>query len=119
MGEDAAYDSVEELYYADEGIGFAYNEDRTVRDFVIYSKEIEVGYGLRGGMTYPELTASFTGEVGPLDEYTDEHGTFSANANCIVYGDPNTEEGWLESCYEWRDDPYTTAGELHLGYVRT
>ena len=80
---------------------------------------MDVGYGLRGGMTYPELAASFTGEsLYPPEQMDAEKWGAEWYTDCIVDGNPETGEGWMEACYEWQDDPYTTPGVLHLGYVR-
>lgn len=115
-----------EFYYADEGIGFGYYEDNAsgvyqTNDFIIYSDKVDVGYGLRGGMTYPELAASFTGETipNPPEQMDAEEWGAEWYTNCLVSGNPETGEGWVEACYEWQDNPDNTPGVLHLGYVRT
>ncbi len=113
-GENAAGNATEELYYENEGIGFEYNGTE-IYDFVIYSDEIDIGYGLRGGMTYDELKNSFIGEIYPPENFYETNTWYT---NCFLEGDPDTGEGFLESWYEWQGDPYTTAGELHLGGVR-
>ncbi len=119
---DGGGNTVEEIYYPNEGIGFdyydeyselAYEEgyygllDDGVMDFIVYSDEIDLGNGLRGGMTYPELEASFTGEV-EVPEYNGD----SWYATCLS----NDGEVWFDRAlgtYKWEDDPYTTAGEFH------
>lgn len=119
---DGGGNTIEEIYYPNEGIGFDYYDeyseltyeegyygllDDGVMDFIVYSDEIDLGNGLRGGMTYPELEASFTGEV-EVPEYNGD----SWYATCLS----NDGEVWFDRAmgtYKWEDDPYTTAGEFH------